>query len=205
MYRIKDMVVDEFTVNKSNFITYLKRVETEAEVSEFTKEIKKLHPKATHHCQAHLINENIQGSNDDGEPAGTAGVPMLEILRKKDMELIAAVVVRYYGGIKLGAGGLIRAYSQGVNDTLNSATIFKVVEIEKYEVIVDYPFADQIEHLLNTKELLDKNYQMQVTFTYLNNDKNFNNKIKEITSGQAIIKALGKVEVEIAIKENDND
>ena len=124
MYRIKDKASDEFVINKSTFITYLQRVNNEDEASDFINEIKKLHPKATHHCQAMLINESIQGSNDDGEPSGTAGLPMLEILRKKNMELIAAVVVRYYGGIKLGAGVLISAYSKGVFDALANTNFY---------------------------------------------------------------------------------
>lgn len=205
MYRIKDLVIDEFTINKSQFITYLQRAENEEQASDFIAQIKKEHPKASHHCQAMLINESLQGSNDDGEPSGTAGIPMLEILRKKNMELIVAVVVRYYGGVKLGAGGLIRAYSKGVNDALNRTTLYKVLNMDKYEVIVDYKYADQIEHLLQDKELLHKDYQMQVSFTYLNNDENFNNQIREMTSGQAIIKKLENVEVEVAIKENENE
>ena len=205
MYRIKDLIVGEFTINKSQFITYLQRAENEEQANNFIAKIKKEHPKASHHCQATLINESLQGSNDDGEPSGTAGIPMLEILRKKNMELIVAVVVRYYGGVKLGAGGLIRAYSKGVNDALNSTTIYKVLNMDKYEVIVDYKYADQVEHLLNNKDLLNKDYQMQVSFTYLNNDKSFNNQIKEMTSGQAIVKKLENVEVEIAVKENEDD
>ena len=205
MYRIKDKASDEFVINKSTFITYLQRVNNEDEASDFINEIKKLHPKATHHCQAMLINESIQGSNDDGEPSGTAGLPMLEILRKKNMELIAAVVVRYYGGIKLGAGGLIRAYSKGVNDALAKTTLYKVLNIDKYKVTVGYPHADQVEHLLSEKELLDKDYAMDVTFTFLNNDESFNDRINELTSGQAIIEKIENIEVDVAVKEDLDD
>ena len=130
---------------------------------------------------------------------------MLEILRKKQMELIAAVVVRYYGGVKLGAGGLIRAYSKGVNDALAKTTLYKVLNMDKYQVTVGYPNADQVEHLLADKELLEKDYAMDVTFTYLNNDKSFNDKINEITSGQAIIEKIDNIEVEVAIKEKLDD
>ena len=132
-------------------------------------------------------------------------LPMLEILRKKNMELIAAVVVRYYGGVKLGAGGLIRAYSKGVNDTLNKTDIYQVVNMDKYHLTVEYQYADLIEHLLKDKELLEKDYQMDVTFTYLNNDESFNDKINEVTSGQALIEKLGNIEIEIIKKETDND
>ena len=205
MNRIKNNSVDEFVENKSRFITYLQRVENEAEVTAFIKEVKKAHPKATHHCQASLINENLQSSNDDGEPSGTAGLPMLEILRKRNMEKIAAVVVRYYGGIKLGAGGLIRAYSKGVNEALNNADIYQVKEINKYKVVTSYPYADQIEHLLNSETILDKDYSIDVSFTYLSNDKSLENKINEITSGQAIIEFVERKEVEILKKEDSDD
>ena len=205
MNRIKNNSVDEFVENKSRFITYLQRVENEADVANFIKEIKKTHPKATHHCQASLINENLQSSNDDGEPSGTAGLPMLEILRKRNMEKIAAVVVRYYGGIKLGAGGLIRAYSKGVNEALNKADIYQVKEINKFKVVTSYPYADQIEHLLNSETILDKDYGIDVSFTYLSNDKSLENKIREITSGQAIIEFVERKEVEILKKEDSDD
>lgn len=205
MFRIKDEVIDEFVISKSHFITYLKRVDNEDAASEYISEIKKKHPKATHHCQAVLISDHIQSSNDDGEPSGTAGLPMLEILRKRKVKEIVAVVVRYYGGIKLGAGGLIRAYSKGVNDALNSTTLYQVKNMNKYQVNIEYKFADQVEHLLNETEIISKDYLMDVAFVYLSNDKNISNKIKEITSGQALIQHLGNVEVEVPVKESNND
>ncbi len=100
-------------IQKSRFIGYVKRVETEEDAQAFVQEIKKKHHDATHNCSAYMVGEHnqVQKANDDGEPSGTAGVPILEVLKKKDLKDTAVVVTRYFGGIKLGAGGLIRAYS----------------------------------------------------------------------------------------------
>ncbi len=203
--RIQNEVIDDFIINKSEFITYLKRVESEDEAKEYIDEIKKLHPKATHHCQAFIIDENIQRSNDDGEPSGTAGIPMLEVLRKRNMELIVAVVVRYYGGIQLGAGGLIRAYSKGVNDALNSADLYDVLIMKKFSVSVDYQYADQINHLLSNLTILDTQYEMKVTFTFLNETNELNDMIQEITRGTADIVEFEAVEVEVKVQEEHHD
>lgn len=203
--RIQNEVIDDFIINKSEFITYLKRVESEDEAKEYIDEIKKLHPKATHHCQAFIIDENIQRSNDDGEPSGTAGIPMLEVLRKRNMELIVAVVVRYYGGIQLGAGGLIRAYSKGVNDALNSADLYDVLIMKKFSVSVDYQYADQINHLLSNLTILETQYEMKVTFTFLNETNELKDTIQEITRGTADIVEFEAIEVEVKVQEEHHD
>ncbi len=203
--RIQGEIIDDFIVNKSEFITYLKRVEDEDEAKDYIDSIKKLHPKATHHCQAFLIDENTQRSNDDGEPSGTAGLPMLEVLQKRNMEKIVAVVVRYYGGVKLGAGGLIRAYSRGVNDTLNSGDLYDVLVMKKFKVSVDYQYSDMINHLLSDLTVLDTVYEMKVSFTFLNKDDSLNDQIQEITRGSAIIESFDPVEVEVKVKEDDHN
>ena len=201
--RIKEEINDSFIINKSEFITYLQRVETEDEAKEYIDYVKKLHPKATHHCQAFIIDEHIQRSNDDGEPSGTAGIPMLEVLRKRNMELIVAVVVRYYGGIHLGAGGLIRAYSRGVNDALNAGDIYDVLIMQKFTVTVDYTYSDQINHLLNDYTIIDTIYDMKVSFIFLNEDNSLSDEIMEITRGSAVIEEHATVEVEVKIKQED--
>src|SRR5699024_9992781 len=104
---------DEVIIQISRFIGYVSRVETEKEAIDFIQEIKKKQHDATYNCSAYIIGEQdeIQKANDDGEPSGTAGIPMLEVLKQKKLKDTAVVVTRYFGGIKLGAGGLIRAYS----------------------------------------------------------------------------------------------
>lgn len=206
MIRIQEEIIDSFVERKSEFITYLQRVESEDEAKEYIDSIKKLHPKATHHCQAFIIDQMTQRSNDDGEPSGTAGIPMLEILRKREMELIVAVVVRYFGGILLGAGGLIRAYSKGVSDALNVADLYQVKLMQKSSITVDYQYADQIERLLENYDILDKQYEMQVTFTYLHEDNSLANTFNEITRGSIKIVSFPPTEIEVKIREeNIND
>lgn len=203
--RIKGEVIDQFVMNKSEFITYLKRVENEDEAKEYILKIKKMHPKATHHCQAILIDEMIQRSNDDGEPSGTAGIPMLEVLRKRNIELIVAVVVRYFGGILLGAGGLIRAYSRGVNDALNVADLYEVKIMKSFSVSVDYQYSDQINHLLRNYTVLDTIYDMKVRYDFINDDDSLNSTISEITRGSAEIIEHPEIEIEVKVEDNNED
>ena len=100
----------EQIISKSRFICSLKKVKTEDEAQEFVKAVKKEFWDATHNCSAYVIDEQHQRSSDDGEPSGTAGMPMLGVLRKQNLQQVAAVVTRYFGGIKLGAGGLVRVF-----------------------------------------------------------------------------------------------
>lgn len=115
-YTIAENSEYEIVIRGSRFICSLQRVENEEEAKAFIQTIKKEHWKATHNCSAYLIGDRdeIQRAHDDGEPSGTAGVPMLEVLKKNELKYVVAVVTRYFGGTKLGAGGLIRAYSKSV-------------------------------------------------------------------------------------------
>gem|GEM_PF-6923999 len=114
MYTIRTDYRDETVIEKSRFICTLKKVSSETEAQDFIKAVKKEFWDATHNCSAYIIDELAQRSSDDGEPSGTAGLPMLEVLRKNQLSGVAAVVTRYFGGIKLGAGGLVRVYWQRV-------------------------------------------------------------------------------------------
>ena len=111
----------EQVISKSRFICSLKKVKTEEEAQEFIKAVKKEFWDATHNCSAYVIDEQHQRSSDDGEPSGTAGMPMLGVLRKQELQQVAAVVTRYFGGIKLGAGGLVRAYAGSVAQAVEAA------------------------------------------------------------------------------------
>lgn len=129
MYTIQKDCRTEIVIEKSRFICTLKKVGSEAEAQEFIKNTKKEFWDATHNCSAYIINEMQQRSSDDGEPSGTAGVPMLEVLRKKELTGVAAVVTRYFGGIKLGAGGLVRAYTGSVVSAVDAAGLARRVEM----------------------------------------------------------------------------
>lgn len=179
---LKEKVKNTIVIEKSEFICYLKRCNDVEEFKEFLNSVKKYHYDATHHCSAY-ISKDVKRSNDDGEPSGTAGMPILNALEKRNMEDTGAVVVRYFGGIKLGAGGLIRAYS---NATLKAIDIAKKVEkisIRKYELKVSYEISSRIDYYLrNNTQLIDTIYDVDVTYIYATND-DIEDKILEYTKG----------------------
>ena len=129
-FTVKGYGEHEIIIEKSRFICYVSRATTEEEAQSFIQNIKKKHWDATHNCSAYLIgaHDQIQKANDDGEPSGTAGVPMLEVLKKRKLKDTVVVVTRYFGGIKLGAGGLIRAYSKSTSELASSTatTAFRI-------------------------------------------------------------------------------
>ena len=126
---IRNSGEDRFEEKKSEFIGYAKRVENEEDAKAFVSEIKNLHKQATHNCFAYIIGENmnIQRYSDDGEPQGTAGIPILEVMKKSNVTDCAIVVTRYYGGVLLGTGGLNRAYTKGASIAIRAAGIVEKV------------------------------------------------------------------------------
>ncbi len=122
---IQKSVQEEIVIEKSRFICSLQKVDSEEKAVAIIKEIKKHYWDATHNCHAYIIGEGMecQKSSDDGEPSGTAGIPMLEVLKKKGLHNVLAVVTRYFGGIKLGSGGLIRAYTKSVSEAVLAAGV----------------------------------------------------------------------------------
>ena len=146
-------------IKRSEFITYLCRVTDEGAARALIERTRKVHHDARHHCSAFLLgaDRGVQRSNDDGEPAGTAGVPMLDALRKRethhgltDLSDICAVVVRYFGGIKLGAGGLVRAYSDAVAQALDAATLIRREKLLNYALAAPYDQAGRWENDLRS-------------------------------------------------------
>ena len=127
MKTIKENTKNEIIIKNSRFITLLYKIRSKEEIEQYLQQVKKLYPKATHYCYAYKIGENIKKTSDDGEPGGTAGMPMLNVLDKEDITNILAITIRYFGGIKLGAGGLIRAYSKSVKEALNKVSLIMVV------------------------------------------------------------------------------
>ena len=136
-YVIARPVVRELVVEKSRFLCTLARVETEGEAQEFVRAMKKKYWDATHNCSAYIVgpDNRVERSNDDGEPSGTAGSPMLEVLRRKDLYNTAAVVTRYFGGIKLGAGGLTRTYGKCVAQAVDEAGLAERVPMGDYSFV----------------------------------------------------------------------
>ncbi len=147
---VKGYGESEQIIQKSRFIAYVNRVESEEEAIQFIQTIKKKHWDATHNCSAYMIGENdlIQKANDDGEPSGTAGVPILEVIKKKGLKDTAVVVTRYFGGIKLGAGGLIRAYGGAASEGINATGVVERRLMRIMKSTFDYTLLGKIENEL---------------------------------------------------------
>ncbi len=159
----------EKVIEKSRFLTYSAHIESEEEGRAFVAEIRKLHSLATHVCYAFIADKagNLQRFSDDGEPQGTAGVPILEVLKAKKLTESAVAVVRYFGGVKLGAGGLVRAYSSSAAENLDGADI-RVLEIcQECAVEVDYTGVDALQKYVSTHTcpVLFTDYGEKVTLT----------------------------------------
>lgn len=144
----------QIIIQKSRFICQAQRVETEENAIEFLTAIRKKYWDATHNCYAYIITEQIQKSSDDGEPSGTAGRPILEVINNKGLTHTAVVVTRYYGGIKLGTGGLVRAYSQGALAVIETAGIVERSLYQQLILTFDYSFLGKIEHELHHAPLI---------------------------------------------------
>ncbi len=189
MYRLKEDYEESIEIKKSKFICYLHKCSCEQEAKDFIQSIRKLHPNARHHCYAFLIGEHneIQRSNDDGEPSGTAGIPMLESLKKRNVQDIVAVTVRYFGGILLGAGGLIRAYSQSVSTALQHASLTRKVTMQHYSLTFSYDFIGKLDHFFRQHNIFiqTKEYDQQVTYTFLSSHT-LEKEIAELTNGKYI-------------------
>ena len=165
---VKHAGVHEIVVNKSRFICSLARVQTQEEAIAYIKKIKKDYHNATHNPYAYIIGENktVQKANDDKEPSGTAGVPILEILKKNSLTDIICVVTRYFGGVKLGAGGLIRAYAQAAAETIKKTGIIKKQEM--YQIIVEFPYSlvSVFENKLRDYYVNEKLFLEQVQYIF---------------------------------------
>ena len=155
MYTISRDYRKEIVIEKSRFICSLKKVHSEAEAQEFIKAVKKEFWDATHNCSAYIVDDLAQRSSDDGEPSGTAGIPMLEVLRKNGLTETAAVVTRYFGGIKLGAGGLVRAYSGSVAGAVKEAGLAQKILLGYYSFLYDVNSVGRILNVLYQQQLFE--------------------------------------------------
>ncbi|MGW3470544.1 YigZ family protein [Saccharopolyspora sp. NPDC000995] len=168
MQTIKRPGEHELEVKKSRFLCALARVTTEAEAREFIQQRRRLHHDARHHCCAFVLGDSgeFQKSSDDGEPAGTAGVPMLEVLRRNEVTNAVAVVTRYFGGVLLGAGGLVRAYGSAVSAALDHVGLLERRPVRLVTTTVDYLLAGKLDNDLRSAgyQVADTDYQAEVRF-----------------------------------------
>lgn len=179
---------DEVIIDKSRFIGYCKPVQTEDEANEFINEIKELHKTATHNCYAYVIGKNIQRFSDDGEPSHTAGMPILTTLMNEELTNVCVVVTRYFGGVLLGKGGLVRAYTTGCKIALDKSIVVDKVLHYKVKLKLDYSNLGVIENYLNNAEIkvLDKIFLEDVDIIlYMDTEKydSFLEDMLELTSG----------------------
>lgn len=166
MKSICEEVIHETIIKKSRFICYMKKIESEEEAKQYIASLKKMHPGANHHCSAYKVG-NIDRANDDGEPSQTAGMPMLNVLNHNELENTIAVVVRYFGGTKLGAGGLVRAYGSSVSNALEVADIATLIPGKLTQIECSYSDVDKINYILKCLNVsaLDIKFEQKVTYT----------------------------------------
>lgn len=196
---IRDFGEDSFIEKKSEFIGYAKRCESEEEAKAFVSEIKNKHKQATHNCFAYVIGENmgIQRYSDDGEPQGTAGIPILEVMKKSNITDCAIVVTRYYGGILLGAGGLTRAYTKGASIALKAGNVVEKVEGIRLLLHMDYDMLGKIQYKCNenTWHIEDTEYTDKVVVHILS-------EVEEALKIEKEIIELSNGKIEIIKKDN---
>ena len=176
---------DEFIIHKSRFIGYASPAQTEEEALAFLQSIRTKHKDATHNCYAYVIGRNagVMRYSDDGEPGGTAGLPMMEVLKAQGVVNCCVVVTRYFGGVLLGAGGLVRAYTQGCAVGLKAAQVVTMEPSRRYLCEVGYPLWDKVQHTLRALpvQLLGSEFTTAVTFTLLMREKDSDDVLSELT------------------------
>ena len=190
---VRDFAEASFIEKKSEFIGYISPVATNEEAVEFIEKIRSMHRKATHNVYAYILREgNITRYSDDGEPQGTAGVPVLDVLRKEGLTDVCCVVTRYFGGILLGGGGLVRAYSHSAKIAVDAAERMIMCSCYPIKITVDYDLYGKINNILPDFEikLADTEFGSDVTLSVLakkNFADKFRDKIIDITNGRAKI------------------
>lgn len=201
-----------YEVNKSKFMAHVSHVESEESAREFVLAIRKRYFDATHNCSAWVLGErgDKQKSNDDGEPGGMAGNPILETIKKNGLTNCAVVVTRYFGGIKLGAGGLIRAYSHTAALGLNAARVVQMMTFQRLSLTLEYNFLATVENFLRNKKIrvVGTDYADVVTIELLlpAQVENFLTELNDLTAANFLCEELGEillpVEVQLAFKES---
>ena len=205
---IKENSYDEFVEKKSTFITHLVRITSEEEAREFIQKMKKKHYDATHVCSCYVVGDNneITRANDDGEPSGTAGAPMLDVLVKNEIKNVCATVIRYFGGTKLGTGGLVRAYGGGVINALKNATLVERKDALEIRLELDYNLNGKIEYEIEKTNFIVNNleYTDKIIYTIYVMEEDydsFQSWIANLTNGQFKILSTHEKQLEFDIKD----
>ena len=180
MKTISKNIENEIIINKSRFICKLVKVYSEEDVMNALNSAKEEYKDATHYCYSYIIN-NTERFNDDGEPGGTAGMPILNVLKQNELNYVLCIVIRYFGGIKLGAGGLVRAYTKSASECLNVSTLKELKIGFSIKILFDYDKVKLIDYTLNNIDIKDKTFVDKITYTFDISNENYD-KIKEILS-----------------------
>lgn len=191
-FTIENDVEKEIIEKKSRFIAKIVKVNSEDEASSKLAEIKKFHRDAKHNVFAYRIANSSERFSDDGEPSGTAGVPILDILRGENLQNVLVVVTRYFGGILLGTGGLVRAYSGATKEAILSSKKIEMNLCSEYEILVDYSYYDIVNHYLKKKQIPIKKveYAQEICINIIlikNEESNILAELEEITERKSKI------------------
>lgn len=195
----KRTVWAEQEIKRSRFISAVGRAEDRRAAKSFIDEVRKAYPDANHHCWAYIAGNPAgsvdMGAGDDGEPAGTAGKPILNVLRHKNIGEIVAVVTRYFGGVKLGTGGLVRAYASSVQAAIEKLPLEKFVSLETARISIPYPYENAVRHSLSSQQasIIDVEYRECVIITVTfpaDARESFNRRLSDQTHGQAHLEAV---------------
>ena len=166
MYTIKKNVTTEIIINKSRFIGILMPVDNIEDINNILNNIKNEYKDATHYCYAYII-DNTKRFNDDGEPGGTAGMPILNVIEQNNLNHVLIVVVRYFGGIKLGAGGLVRAYSKISSECIKQAKLAILEDGYLVSIKLNYNNIKDVDNLLKNEKIIDKSFMEDITYKVL--------------------------------------
>ena len=162
---------DEFIINKSRFIGHGCPVESEEEALAFLNEMRETYKDASHNCYAYIVGANmgVMRYSDDGEPGGTAGMPIIEVMKNRGVTNACVVVTRYFGGVLLGAGGLVRAYTQGATSAINACGVGVMHPTARYMMDVPYPLLSRVEYFFKSAPVFieGKDFSDVITFTFL--------------------------------------
>lgn len=197
---VKGSAEASFIEKKSEFIGYIRHTSTEQEALDFISEIRAKHRKATHNCYAYILRENnISRHSDDGEPGGTAGVPIYEVLRKEGLTDVTCVVTRYFGGILLGAGGLVRAYTEGAKIAVDKADILNMERADKLILTLAYTLYGKIGRVLSAYDVRteseDFGADVKITLFIRETDtESFKAELIDLCNGSIIVEKTDNLE-----------
>ena len=192
---IKRNITNEIIINKSRFITKLIKINSEIQAKKYIENLKVEYKDATHYCFAYIVG-NIKRFNDDGEPSGTAGMPILNVLENNDLTNILCVVIRYFGGIKLGAGGLVRAYTKVTTDCLKNTDIVNLTNGLNIKIEFSYDKIKQIDNLLKNAIIKYKEYDNNIIYEINLTNEKFEDIKKELKNNSLDIKIISETLIE---------